>query len=61
LTQNTVLPQVLMLSPDGQTTHRFSLPQRFEKSKAAITEEGVWFQDPPGLFPRSLFELADQP
>lgn len=61
LTQNTVPLQLLMLSPDGQTLRRFSLPQRFEKSKGAITEEGVWFQDPPGFFPRSDFDRDDGP
>lgn len=61
LTQNTVPLQLLMLSPNGQTVRRFSLPQRFEASKAAIAQEGVWFQDPPGFFPRSLFQQEGKP
>lgn len=61
LTENTTPRQVLVVSPDGQSTRRFSLPSRFSQSRAAVTAEGIWFQDPPGYFPRSLFEGEGEP
>lgn len=61
LTENTAPRQVLVVSPDGQSIRRFSLPSRFARSRAAVAEEGIWFADPPGYFPRSLFEEKEQP
>lgn len=61
LTENTAPRQVLVVSPDGQSLRRFTLPSRFSQSRAAVTAEGIWFQDPAGYFPRSLFEEKEQP
>lgn len=55
VTKNTEHPYVLLLDPEEQAPRIFQLPDTFNAARAAVTAEGVWFNEPLGLFPRELF------
>lgn len=54
-------PSVVLLSADEGPPRVFRLPPRFLHKPAAVSEDGVWFLDPPGYFPQEIFNLEATP